>query len=132
MNKALLTIWVFYLLTLSCNAQKNHNFKIERVFLEKDTSRNCYTILYPPKPPIKGYVFLLPGFSESAQRVLQQSSLPQQFAKNGLLTIIPTLHDGVFSFGIDAQSQLSFQKIIEDVRQKNTLNGLPFYLGGIL
>ncbi|HTF06497.1 MAG TPA: alpha/beta hydrolase [Bacteroidia bacterium] len=104
--------------------------KIEKVFLDKDTTKSCYTIIFPSKLPIKGYIFLLPGFSETAERVMQQSSLPLQLAESGLLTIIPTLQDGIFSFGIDDSSQQSFKNIIADVREKNNLTDQPFYLGG--
>src|SRR5690606_10130175 len=44
--------------------------------------------------------------------------------------IIPTLQDGVMSFGIDGASQASLHRIIEDVRSKHQLTGLPYYIGG--
>ncbi len=103
---------------------------MEKVFLDNDSTRNCYTIIFPSNIPIKGYIFLLPGFNETAERVLQQSSLPKQLAASGLLTIIPTLQDGIVSFGIDDLSQQSLNRIIFDVRNKHKVEGLPFYLGG--
>jgi hypothetical protein len=130
MTRHLITILSFSLFAISCNAQKTTNLKIDKVFLDKDTTKNCYTIIFPSKSPIKGYIFLLPGFGENAERVMQQSSLPKQLAESGILTIIPTLQDGVFSFGIDDSSQQSFKKIIADVREKNKLTDQPFYLGG--
>jgi hypothetical protein len=130
MKRLLITILSVSLFTIDSNAQKTPGIKTEKVFLDNDTTKNCYTILFPSKFPIKGYIFLLPGFSETAERVMQQSSLPGQLAKSGLLTIIPTLQDGVFSFGIDDSSQQSLKKIMTDVRQKNKLTNQPFYLGG--
>jgi hypothetical protein len=130
MTKHLITILSFFLFAIASNAQKINKPKIEKIFLDKDTTKNCYTIIFPSKLPIKGYIFLLPGFSETAERVMQQSSLPKQLAENGILTIIPILHDGVFSFGIDDSSQLSFKKIITDVKEKNKLTDQAFYLGG--
>jgi hypothetical protein len=130
MTRLLITILSFSLFAVGCNAQKITNPKIEKVFLGNDTTKNCYTIIFPSKLPIKGYIFLLPGFSETAERVMQQSSLPRQLAESGILTIIPTLQDGVFSFGIDDSSQQSFKKIITHVRGKNKLTDQPFYLGG--
>jgi hypothetical protein len=123
----LLTICIFI---SGCNAQKAANPKIEKVFLDNDTTKNCYTIIFPSNLPIKGYIFLLPGFGETPERVMQQSSLPLKLAESGLLTIIPTLQDGVFSFGIDDSSQYSFNKIMSDVRKKNNLIDQPYYLGG--
>lgn len=130
MTRFTLTILAFSILMIGCNAQKTSNPKTKKVFLDKDTTKNYYTIIFPSTVPIKGYVFLLPGFSETAERVIQQSSLPTQLAENGLLTVIPTLQDGIFSFGIDDPSQQSFAKIVADVRKRNNIADQPFYLGG--
>ena len=130
MTKFIFTFLALSIFTIGCSAQKRIHLKTEKVFLENDTTKNCYTIIFPSKSPVIGYIFLLPGYSETAERVLQQSSLPIRLAESGLLTIIPTLQDGVFSFGIDESSQQSFKKIIADVREKNNLTDQPFYLGG--
>ena len=130
MKKLIITFLAFLIFVIGCNAQKITKPKTEKVFLDNDTTKNSYLIIFPSKLPIKGYIFLLPGFGETAERVMQQSKLPIQLAESGLLTIIPTLQDGVFSFGIDDSSQQSFNKIIADVRKKNKLTDQPFYLGG--
>ncbi len=130
MTRLIFTFLTFSILPLGCYAQKTTTLKTGKVFLDIDTTKNFYTIIFPSKLPVKGYIFLLPGFSETAERVMQQSSLPGQLAKSGLLTIIPTLQNGVFSFGIDDSSQQSFNKIVTDVREKNKLTDQPFYLGG--
>jgi hypothetical protein len=130
MTRLLITFLTVCILTIGCNAQKATNPKIEKVFLDNDTTKNCYTIIFPSSLPVKGYIFLLPGFGETADRVMQQSSLPLKLAESGLLTIIPTLQDGVVSFGIDDSSQYSLKKIVADVREKNKLTDQPYYLGG--
>lgn len=130
MTKFIFTFLALSIFTIGCSAQKRIHFKTEKVFLENDTTKNCYTIIFPSKSPVIGYIFLLPGYSETAERVMQQSSLPIRLAESGLLTIIPTLQDGVFSFGIDESSQQWLKKIIADVREKNNLTDQPFYLGG--
>lgn len=130
MTRHVLPLLMLSIFTIACSAQKTTNPKTEKVFLDQDTSKNCYTIIFPSKLPLQGYLFLLPGFSETAERVMQQSTLPRQLAESGILTIIPSLQDGAFSFGIDDSSQQSLQKIIADVRKKNKLADLPFYLGG--
>jgi hypothetical protein len=120
-----LTIFTLFILTNSFGQ------KIEKVFLDKnDSSKNCYTIIYPPKLPWTGYIFIIPGFGETAERVLEQTDLPKLTAKSGLLTIIPTFQDGVLSFGIDNLSQQSFNNIILDVREKHKLTDLNYYVGG--
>lgn len=127
------TIALLLILTISTlwqckpEAQKANMLK---VFLDTDSSKNCYTVIYPKNKEIKAYLFLLPGLGENADRVLEQSTLPFTMAEKGILTIIPTLQDGVLAFGIDSSSQLSLQKIIEDVRLKNKLTNVPFYMGG--
>lgn len=119
------TIFTLFILTNSFGQ------KIEKVFLNKnDSSKNCYTIIYPPKLPWTGYIFIIPGFGETAERVLEQTDLPKLTAKSGLLTIIPTFQDGVLSFGIDNLCQQSFNKIILDVREKHKLTDLNYYVGG--
>lgn len=105
--------------------------KMETVSLDKnDPAKNCYTIIYPDALPWKGCLFLLPGFGENAERVLSQTNLPLEAAKNGILTIIPSLQDGVLSFGVDSVSQQTLQKIIDDVVSKQKISSLNFWIGG--
>lgn len=130
MNR-LLIILTFSLLAINCNGQKVSNPKIEKVFLDKtDTTKNCYTIIYPPKLPWTGCLFLIPGFGETAENILQQTALPKKLAQNGILTIIPTFQDGVLSFGVDSLSQQTFDIILKDVTSKHKLIDQKFYIGG--
>jgi hypothetical protein len=131
MNRLVLLFLTFWLFGFTCNAQKVYTPKMEKVFLdEKDTTKNCYTILYPPKLPYAGYIFLMPGFGETADNVLQQTDLPKKLALNGILTIIPTFQDGVLSFGVDSLSQQTFNRILADVTSKHQLLDKKFYVGG--
>jgi hypothetical protein len=131
MNRLVLLLLAFSFFGIPCIGQKAFQPKIEKVFLdEKDTTKNCYTILYPPKLPYNGYLFLMPGFGETAEAVLEQTDLPNQLALNGILTIIPTLQDGVLSLGSDRLSQQTFDKIIKDVQSKHQLIDKKFYVGG--
>lgn len=131
MNRLFLIILTFSLLAINCNGQKIPNPKVEKVFLDKtDTTKNCYTIVYPPKLPWTGYLFLVPGFGETAENVLQQTDLPKKLAQNGILTIIPTFQDGVLSFGVDSLSQQTFDRILKDVTSKHKLIDQKFYVGG--
>jgi hypothetical protein len=131
MTRLLITFLIISLFRISCNAQKTTNLKIEKVYLDnKDTTKNCYTIIYSPKLPYKGYIFLIPGFGETAERVLEQTNLPKKLALNGILTIIPTFQDGVLSFGVDSLSQQSFDRILKDVTSKHKLFNQRFYVGG--
>ena len=125
MLKHKLTILLFFILTNSFGQ------KIEKVFLNaKDTTKNNYTILYPPNLPWTGYIFIIPGFGETAEKVLQQTDLPNLASQNGLLTIIPTFQDGVLSFGVDTLSQQSFNNIINDVKSKHKLINQRLFVGG--
>ena len=121
----------FSLFAFNCNGQKATNPKIEKVYLEKaDTTKNYYTIIYPSKLPWTGYIFLIPGFGETAENVLQQTDLPNKMALNGILTIIPTFQDGALSFGVDSLSQQSLDRMLNDVTSKHKLADKKFYLGG--
>jgi len=131
MTKFLFILLNFLIFTISCNAQTTKSLKIEKVYLDKtNTTKNLYTIIYPPKLPWKGYLFLVPGFGETAENVLQQTNLPNQLAQKGILTIIPTFQDGVLSFGVDSLSQQTFENILKDVTSKHKLIDQKFYIGG--
>ncbi len=131
MNRLFLIILPLSVFFIHCDAQKVANLKMEKVFLDKtDTTKNRYTLIYPPKLPWKGYIFLIPGFGETAEDVLQQTDLPNQLALNGILTIIPTFQDGVLSFGIDSSSQQTFKRMLTDVASRHKLIGLKFFVGG--
>jgi len=131
MNRLVLRIFAFSLFAINCNAQKVSNPKIEKIFLdETDKTKNCYSIIYPSKLPWEGYVFLIPGFGETAENVFQQTDLPYKLALNGLLTIIPTFQDGVLSFGVDSLSQQTFDRILKDVTSKHKLTDKNIYVGG--
>ncbi|WP_211220141.1 hypothetical protein [Hugenholtzia roseola] len=131
MNRFFLIVILFSLFTIKCNRQIKSNLKIEKIFLDKsDTTKNCYTIIYPPKQPWGGYLFLIPGFGETAENVLQQTDLPKRLAQNGILTVIPTFQDGIFSFSVDSLSQQSLDRILNDVITKYKFADQKFYVGG--
>lgn len=112
-------------------AQNNYQPKIEKFFLDvKDTSSNFYTVIYPDHLPYVGYVLLMPGFGELAEKAMQQTDLPIKLAQNQILTIIPTFQHGVLSLGVDSLSQTSLNAIIKDVVSKNKLEGYKYYMGG--
>lgn len=114
-----------------CCVLKMQGQKIEKVALDKsDSSKNCYTAIVPEKQPLAGYLVLVPGFGETAERVLQQTDLPQRCAEKGLLVIIPTLGDGVVSFGVDAPSQQSLVMLIDDAVKKYKLSRQKLFIGG--
>ncbi len=121
-----LKLTVFVLLaTINVFAQK-----LKTIFLDKsDSNRNYYTIIYPAIKP-KGCLFLLAGFGESPENVLLQTDLAQIAAKNGLLTVIPVLQDGVLSFGVDSLSQATLAFIVKEVIDNQQLANLPLYMGG--
>lgn len=131
MNRLFLIILTSSLFVINCNGRKAPNLKIEKVLLDNtDSTKNCYTIIYPPRHPYTGYIFLLPGFGETAERVLQQTDLPKKLAHNGILTIIPTLQDGVLSLGVDSLSQQTFNRILKEVTTKHKLTNQRFFVGG--
>lgn len=105
--------------------------RMEKVYLNQaDSTRNSYVIIYPKKNLYSGYIFIVPGFGQSAEMTLEQTDLPIKTAESGLLTIIPILQDGVLSFGVDDASQKSLYKMIQDVKEKHMVSGLPFFIGG--
>lgn len=131
MNRYTFPIWIILLFALNTYGQEATNYKIEKVFLDNsNTTKNCYTIIYPSKLPWTGYLFLVPGFGETAERVLQQTDLPEKLARNGILTIIPNFEGGVLSLGVDKVSQQNFAAIYNDVNSKHDLANLNYFVGG--
>lgn len=119
------------LLAINCSQPIVINPKIEKVFLDKsDTTKNSYTIVYPPDLPWAGFCFLVPGFGETAENVFEQTELPFKLAQRGILTIIPTFQDGALSLGVDSSSQQSFKRILYDVTTKHDILDQKFYVGG--
>ena len=114
-----------------CCVLKMHGQKIEKVALDKsDPSKNCYTAIVPEKQPLAGFLVLIPGFGETAERAMEQTDLPLRCAEKGLLVIIPTLSEGVLSFGVDTPSQQSLAAVIDDAVKKYKLSGQRLYIGG--
>lgn len=115
------------LIAAFCCFLKSYGQKTEKVFLDKnDPSHECYTAILPDKSPVVGYLVLIPGFGETAERLMQQTDLPLRCAEKGILTIIPTLTDGVMSFGVDNSSQKSLTAIIEDASKNLILLPVSF------
>jgi hypothetical protein len=105
--------------------------KLETVYLNpKDSTANMYIAVIPEGTPIKAFLFLLDGFGNSPQDVLQQTKLPEYAAKQGILTILPILKTGPLYFGVDSASQQSLNNQIEAVITKYHLQGKAFYIGG--
>lgn len=123
----ILSLMIFTFLILT----KSFGQKIEKVYLDKnDSTSNRYLAIYPTNIPFKGFMFLIPSFGETSERVLMQTDLSKLAAEQGILTIIPTFKTGVKSFGIDSLSQQSFKEIIEDLASKHKLIDQKFYVGG--
>lgn len=110
---------------------KYQNQNINKIYLNgSDGSNNLYLTVSPTNDLIKGYMFLIPSFYETPEHVLEQTFLPVEAAKQGIITIIPTFKTGLASFGIDSLTQHSFREILEDVHKRFNLENSSFYLGG--
>jgi hypothetical protein len=120
----------FILLILSISSL-GYSQRIETTYLDpRDSTSNLYIIVYPPKLPWSGYMFLVPGMFQKAQEVLRQSDLPKIAAEKGILTVIPTFKSGISSLGIDSLTQISFLEILAHVTNRHKLIDQPFYVGG--
>lgn len=104
---------------------------MEMAYLDaKDSTANRYLALIPETRPWKGFLFLIPGFGESPQAVMQQTDLPVLAAQKGILTIVPTFKTGVTAFSVDSLTQASLREMLELVSQKYALQNSAFYIGG--
>jgi hypothetical protein len=108
-----------------------HSQKTETVYLNaQDSTSNLYIIVYPPKLPWSGFMFLIPGGFQKPQDVLKQTELPTIAARQGILTIIPTFKTGISTKGVDTATQTSFLNILGNVISRHKLIDQPFYVGG--
>lgn len=97
----------------------------------QDTLVDCYMAISPDDRPIKACLVLIDGFGMSKPKdVLVQTDLPIYAAKQGILTIIPTLKTGGTFFAVDEASQSSLKEIVEEVVVKYKLSGKNLYIGG--
>lgn len=105
--------------------------KVETVYLDSsDSTSNFYIVVYPPKLPWTGYMFLIQGMFQQPEDVFVQTELPRLAAQQGILTIIPVFKSGISSIGIDTATQASFLEILEHVTSHHKLLDQPFYVGG--
>lgn len=119
------------LLLFCCTCQFSIAQKVETVYLNpNDSTSNFYIIVYPPKLPWSGYMFLIQGMFQQAEDLFIQTELPNHAAQQGILTIIPVFRTGIASFGIDTATQASFLEILDHVTSHHKLFDQPFYVGG--
>lgn len=62
----------------------------------KPTTPLALFVLAPQRPTPRGVLLLLPGLGEKAEDVFQQTSLAQEAARAGLLTVVPTLNNRLY------------------------------------
>ena len=107
--------------------------KTETVYLNPlDSTSNMYVIIYPPKIPLKGFMFLIPSFGEAPTTVLSQTKIPNEAAQQGILTVVPTFKTGPYSLGVDTATQSSFLEILDHIISRHKLIDTKFYVGGFL
>lgn len=99
-------------------------------FNPKDSAENYYIAVLPEVAKPKGLLILMPGAFQTPENALQQTNLPQLAAKQGIVTIMPSLVKGIYAFGIDSLSQQSLHEQIQHATKKYQLQGKEIYIGG--
>ena len=95
----------------------------------KDSTANYYLTITPAGPP-KGLLVLLPGYGELPESVYAETDLPNEAARQGLVTVIATLQQGFQSFYVDSLSQQTLSDVVREVQTKYKLTGKKLYIGG--
>ncbi len=117
---------LFFLFSNSSPGQK-----IETVYLNPgDSTSDMYIAVIPEKTTLSGFLFLIPSFGELPAIVMQQTNLPGYAAQNGILTIIPLLKTGLYSFGVDSAAQRSLKEMVEYIVEHYKMHDTRFFLGG--
>lgn len=86
-----------------------------------------YQLGPPAGVPVQGLLLLLPGLGAQAQDVFRETSLPQEAAQAGLLTIVPTLNSRLY---LDRASKQLINTAISEVLKTNSAPGRRFFIGG--
>ena len=124
MKHLLLILFIFGSLTSSA-AQR-----IEKIVLNEDPSSEEGYLAVIPETTLTGFLILAASYGEIAEEVLENTAIPTEAAKNGILTLVPVFSTGTASIGFDKATQESFQKIVEFAIEKHQLQDLPFFVGG--
>ena len=95
----------------------------------RDSTANYYLTVKPVGPP-KGLLVLLPGYGGLPENEYVETDLPNEAARQGLVTVIATLQQGFQSFYVDDTSQQTLSDIIREVQTKYKLTGKKLYVGG--
>lgn len=125
------TILIKNLVLLLFFCGMSHNLlaqKVEKIRLSS-SSEEGYLAVYP-ETPARALLVLVASYGESPEEVLENTNIPEEAAKNGILTIIPVFSTGTGSIGFDAETQSSFQKIVRCAIEKYKLEKMPFFAGG--
>lgn len=77
--------------------------------------------------PVRGLLVLLPGFGGQAKDVFRETKLPQEVARIGLITIVPTLNNRLY---LDRASKQLIDAAIGQVRTLNPAVGRLLVIGG--
>lgn len=122
-----LAILLVSILIYSCG---KNDIQTRKIYLQPgDTFLNYYKAIIPRKRP-EAFLFLIPGYGETPESMLLQTTLPFKAASKGILTIIPQLGDGPYSFGIDSFSQLTLENLVSHIDSIYQLKGNPIFFGG--
>lgn len=95
----------------------------------RDSTINYYMTVVPVGPP-KGLLVLLPGYGGLPEGEYAETDLPNEAARQGLMTILVTLQQGFQSFYVDDASQQTLSDMIREVQTKHKLTGKKLYVGG--
>lgn len=118
------------LLLLGCLWLRYSVFAQEITFRNsKDSTTNYYMTIKSVGPP-KGLLVLLPGYGELPEYVYNETNIPKEAARRGLLTIVVTLQQGFQSFYIDDTSQQTLVDVIREVQAKYKVERKKLYVGG--
>ncbi len=86
-----------------------------------------YQLTPPPDVPVRGLLVLLPGFDGPAQDVFRETKLPQEAARIGLITIVPTLNNRLY---LDQAGKQLIDAAIRQVLTGNAAAGRRLVMGG--
>lgn len=131
-----LTLLLFSsLLLTACHSDKITFEKVQvsktdpaQLYINDNKNTELYYLKYIPKTDIKGVLVVLPSGGEPTEDLIKQIELPKLAAKNGIMTIIPSINWG---FENRTEAFLFLDQIFEEIINEYHVPKDKFILGGL-
>jgi pimeloyl-ACP methyl ester carboxylesterase len=98
------------------------------LYRTRKVSHELALYLLPTQSPTpRGVLLLLPGFGGPAKKVFEETSLGQEAARAGLVTVVPTLNNRLY---LDSASTGFLDQVLRQIAQQYPTASRNLFIGG--